>query len=78
MKDDAMLAAAVTLALFGFILTLVVDVMRRDGAKVLAAIEGHSWTAGQKAARSAAIRFNPQRMEVSPEPRWQPGLRVAA
>ena len=73
-----MLAAAVTLALFGFILTLVVDVMRRDGAKVLAAIEGHSWTAGPNAARSAAIRFNPQRMEAPPAPTWQPGLRVAA
>ena len=41
-----MIAAIVTLALFGFILTLVVDVMRRDGAKILAAMEGQSWVAG--------------------------------
>jgi hypothetical protein len=73
-----MLAAAVTLALFGFTLTLVVDVMRRDGAKVLAAMEGRSWTAGPTAGRSVAIRFNPQRTEAILEPKWQPGLRAAA
>jgi len=53
-----MFAAAVTIALFGIILTLVVDVMRRDGAKVLAALEGRSWTAGPTAGRPVTIRFN--------------------
>ena len=53
-----MLAAAVTLALFGFILTMVVDVMRRDGAKIAAALEGHSWTAQPSVSRPVTIRFS--------------------
>lgn len=72
-----MLAAAVTLALFGFILTLVVDVMRRDGAKILAALEGRSWTAEPTAGRPVTIRFSrPDRAAVS-APQF-PELRAAA
>ena len=72
-----MIAAAVTLALFGFILTLVVDVMRRDGAKILAALEGRSWTAGPTSGRPVKIRFSqPDRAEVLP-PQF-PELRAAA
>jgi hypothetical protein len=73
-----MLAAAITLALFGFILTLVVDVMRRDGGKIVAALEGHSWTAQPASGRPVTIRFNPQRTEAVLEPKWQPSLRAAA
>ena len=73
-----MLAAAVTLALFGFILRLVVDVIRRDGRKIVAALEGHSWTAQPTAGRPVTIRFNPQRTEAVLDPQWQPGLRAAA
>ena len=73
-----MLAAAVTLVLFGSILTLVVDVMRRDGRKIVAALEGRSWTAQPTAGRPVTIRFNPRRTEAVLEPRWQPSLRAAA
>ena len=73
-----MLAAAVTLALFGFVLSLVVDVMRRDGRKIIAALDGHSWTAEPSQGRPLTIRFNPQRTEAVLEPRWQPVLRAAA
>lgn len=73
-----MLAAAVTLALFGFILTLVVDVFRRDGRKIIAALEGRSWTAEPSYGRPVAIRFSPRCTAEAPEPTWQPGLRAAA
>ena len=73
-----MLATAVTLALFGFVLSLVVDVMRRDGRKIIAALDGHSWTAEPSQGRPLTIRFNPQRTEAVLEPRWQPVLRAAA
>ena len=72
-----MLTAAVTLTLFGFILTLVVDVMRRDGAKILAAIEGRSWTAQPTAGRKATIRFSPRCTAAEPVP-GRPALRAAA
>lgn len=72
-----MLTAVVTLALFGVILTLVVDVVRRDGMKVIAALEGHSWTAQPAASRPVAIRFNGSDREAVPV-RGLPGLRAAA
>ena len=73
-----MFAIAFSLALFGFVLTMVVDVIRRDGGKVVAALEGRSWTAGPTEGRPATIRFNPRRTEVELEPLWQPALRAAA
>ena len=73
-----MLAAALTLTVFGFILTLVVDVMRRDGRKIIAALEGRSWTAEPSQVREVTIRFNPQSTEATLEPKWQAGLRAAA
>ena len=72
-----MLAAALTLVLFGFILTLVIDVMRQDGAKILAALDGRSWTAGPTAGRPMMVRFSPaDRPVVPPQPR--PVVRAAA
>lgn len=73
-----MLAAALTLAIFGFVLALVVDVVRRDGRKIVAALEGRSWTSEPTQGRPVTIRFNPQRTEAVLEPKWQPGLRAAA
>ena len=73
-----MLAIAFTLALFAFILTMVVDVIRRDGHKVIAALEGRSWAAGPTEGRSVTIRFNPQRTAVELEPMLQPVLRAAS
>ncbi len=73
-----MVGIALTLALFGFVLTMVVDVVRRDGGTVIAALEGQSWAAGPTEGRPITIRFNPQRTEVKLEPSWQPALRAAA
>jgi hypothetical protein len=78
LEDGPMLAAALTLALFGFILSLVADMIRRDGRKIIAALEGRSWTAEPTAGRPVTIRFNPRRTEAVLEPMWQPGLRAAA
>ena len=73
-----MLAAALTLALFGFILIMVVDVMRRDRRKIIAALEGRSWTAEPTDGRSVTVTFSPRCTAVAPAPNWQPGLRAAA
>jgi hypothetical protein len=73
-----MVAFTLTLAFFGFILTMVVDVIRRDGRKVIAALEGRSWIAGTTGSRPVTIRFNPRRTEVELEPMWQPVQRAAA
>ena len=72
-----MLAAAVTLALFAFILTMVTDVIRRDGRKIVAALEGRSWTAETDPVRPVTIRFSQQR-KAAEQPQWQSGLRAAA
>lgn len=72
-----MLAAAVTIALFGFILTLVVDVVRRDGAKILAALEGRSWKAQPTGGRPVTIRFSRLDMAEASALR-SPELRAAA
>jgi hypothetical protein len=73
-----MLAIALTLAMFGFVLAMVVDVIRDDGGKIVAALEGRSWIASTTESRPVTIRFNPQRTEVELEPMWQPVLRAAA
>jgi len=72
-----MLAAAVTLSLFAFVLTMVVDVIRRDGRKILSALEGRSLAAEPMPSRPVTVRFSRQRRAVEPQ-RLQPVLRVAA
>ncbi len=47
-----MLAALATLALFGFALAMLVGMLRRDGRKILAALQGHSWSSAASAARA--------------------------
>ena len=71
-----MYAAAVSLAFFGFVLTLIVDVMRRDGRKIVAALQGRSWTASPSYRRPVTIRFS--RPDRTTEPARRPGLRAAA
>ena len=71
-----MLAAAITLALFAFILTMVTDVIRRDGRKIIAALEGRS-IAEPRQARPVTIRFSQPR-KAAEQPLWQIGLRAAA
>lgn len=73
-----MLTAAVTLTVFGFVLVMVTDVIRRDGQKIIAALEGHSWTAGSTSVRPVTIRFNQPNRAPAPVRKWQPELRAAA
>ena len=72
-----MLAAAITLCLFGFVLTMVVDVIRRDGRKIVAALEGRSLVSEPMPTRPATVRFSQQRRAEEPR-RLQPVLRAAA
>lgn len=72
-----MFATALTLALFGFVLTMVVDVIRRDGRKIVAALEGRSWTAEPTAGRPVTIRFS-QPSKAVELGRVRPALRAAA
>ena len=72
-----MLAAAVTLSLFAFVLVLVVDVIRRDGRKIWDALQGRSVTAEPAATRQISVRFSLQRKATEPH-RLQPALRAAA
>ena len=72
-----MFATAVTLALFGFVLTMVVDVIRRDGRKILAAFEGRSWASSPTSGRPVTIRFSQPR-RAAEQVRGRPALRAAA
>ena len=71
-----MLAAAITLSLFAFVLLTVVDVIHRDGRKIIAALEGRSLASEPAPTRPVTIRLSQQRMEA--ELAQQPALRAAA
>ena len=72
-----MFATAVTLALFGCVLTLVIDVIRRDGRKIVAALEGRSLISEPMPTRPISVRFSQPRKAAEPV-RSGPALRAAA
>ena len=72
-----MFATATTLALFGFVLTMVVDVIRRDGRKIVAALEGQSLIAEPTPTRPITVRFSQPRRAAELVPA-RPALRAAA
>ena len=72
-----MFATAVTLALFGLVLTLVTDVIRRDGRKIIAALEGRSLIAEPAPTRPITVTFSQPRRVAEPV-RLAPALRAAA
>ena len=72
-----MLVAALTLALFGFVMALVTDIIRHDGRKIMAALQGRSWAAEPTAGRPMTIRFSQPYRAAKPAPKW-PALRAAA
>ena len=72
-----MLATAVSLAFFGFVLTMVTDVIRRDGRKIRAALEGRSWDAQHAAVRRVTVRFSQPSKAVERVP-VRTALRAAA
>jgi hypothetical protein len=72
-----MLAAALTLALFG-LFTLVVDMIRRDGRKISAALRAVPRSPSRASGRPVTVRFSPRCTAAAPAPTWQPRLRAAA
>jgi len=73
-----MFATAAALALLGFAITMLVSMARRDGAKMLAAIQGNSWTAQPPVSgRPVMVRFS-QRFPASRSLRARPAMRAAA
>ena len=73
-----MLATLVTLALLGFAVAMLVEMIRFDGQKMLAALQGRSWTAQpQQSVRPVTVRYS-QRYPASRPLRAQPAWRAAA
>ena len=71
-----MFATFVTLALISFAIAGLRDLARHDGAKIVAAMQGRSWTAAPRPARPVVIRFSSTFTESGSV--WQPELRAAA
>lgn len=73
-----MFATAATLALLGFAVTMIVRMARSDGQKIVAALQGHSWTAERPlSVRPVTVRLS-QRYPASRSVRAQPAWRAAA
>lgn len=73
-----MLATVATIAMFGFAVAMLVEFVRRDGAKIHAALSGNSWLAQPPASvRPVTVRFS-QRYPASRPMRARPALRAAA
>ena len=70
-----MFATFVTLTVISFAVAGLRDLLRHDGAKILAAIQGRSWVAEAGPSCPVVVRFNSLRMAA--EPAW-PELRAAA
>jgi len=71
-----MLAIVLTLALFGLVTTVLVDLIRQNGRKIAAALEGRSWTAQSPVStRPVTVRFSPRYRAAEPA---RPALRAAA
>ena len=73
-----MLATAVTIALFGFVALLLGGMLRVEGKKMLAALQGQSWASRHSApGQVVTIRVSP-RYPASRPVRARPALRAAA
>jgi hypothetical protein len=71
-----LIATALTLAVLGFLASLLAGMVRQEGDKIIAALQGRSWTSQPPAAeRPVTVRFSQQRRAA--EPAWRE-LRAAA
>ena len=70
-----MFATFITLAVISFAIAGLCDLVRHDGAKIIAAMQGRSWAAEPRPAREVVVRFSQPHMAA--EPAW-PELRAAA
>lgn len=72
-----MIATAITLAIIWFAGSMLLELVRRNRGKIIAALEGRSWAATYASGtRSVTIRFSPHCTALEPAPR--PALRAAA
>lgn len=68
-----MLVPLLTLGLFAFAISMIVNLAMRDGRKILAALRGRSWAAQAPVSmRPVTVRFSgavspPQRVRARPE-----------
>ena len=77
-KEMPMLATALTLALLGMMVAVLAHLVRQDGRKILAALQGQSWTSQPASlVRPVTVRFSP-RYPSARALRVQPELRAAA
>jgi hypothetical protein len=76
-EGTLMLAALATLALFGFALAMLTEMLRRDGRKILAALQGRSWISEPQSPRPVTVRFS-HRYPATQPLRARPLLRAAA
>ena len=71
-----LVTTAVTLALIGFVVSMLAELARQDGLKIVAALQGRSWAAHSTiSALPITIRLSPRYMAAEPA---RPALRAAA
>jgi hypothetical protein len=73
-----LVATALTLALIGFVTSMLAGLVRQDGPKIVAALQGRAWAEQSTLpAGPETIRFSPRYMAVRPE-LARTALRAAA
>ncbi len=73
-----LVATALTLALMGFVASMLARLVRQDGLKIAAALQGQSWASGSPLPdHPVTIRFSPRYMAVRLAPAHAE-LRAAA
>ena len=72
-----MFATAVSLAIMGFVIAAIVGMVRQDGAKIAAALNGRSWAAQAKSGRPMIVRLSSTFKPMEPATVW-PAMRAAA
>ena len=73
-----LVVTTLTLALIGFVASMLVELGRRDGLKIVAALHGRSLASGSTLPASpATVRFSPRYAAQRAEP-VRPALRAAA
>jgi len=70
-----MFATFVTLAIISFAMTGLLDLARQDGPRIVAALQGRSWTLESDPARPTIVRVSPSYKAAKPV---VSGLRAAA
>ena len=70
-----MFATFVTLAIISFAMTGLLDLARQDGPRIVAALQGRSWTLESDSTRSTIVRVSPRHKAAKP---LVSGLRAAA